>query len=57
MDIHIHLVSLGEIIRNRRAVCESMDQEIGNLWDSYDEHDIVAEDFLSQVGKIYGRMI
>jgi hypothetical protein len=30
-----------------------MDGRIGDLWDQYDDHDIVCEDFLKEVGYIY----
>ncbi|KAH3810606.1 hypothetical protein DPMN_138999 [Dreissena polymorpha] len=40
----------------RRALYISMDQRVGDLWDQYDNHDIVCEEFLTRVGEIYGRI-
>ncbi|XP_053403227.1 uncharacterized protein LOC128558324 [Mercenaria mercenaria] len=56
VSITVALVSQQAVIRNRRQVYVSMDSRIGDLWDKYDDHDIVCEDFLAQVGEIYGRM-
>ena len=56
VDIQCHLVSLGEVLRNRCALYMSMNNQINKLWDKYDDHDITAEDFLTKVGEIYGRI-
>lgn len=39
--------------RHRRDAYIAMDGRIGDLWDQYDDHDIVCEDFLKEVGYIY----
>ncbi|XP_053401377.1 uncharacterized protein LOC128557641 [Mercenaria mercenaria] len=56
VSITVALVSQLAVIRNRGQVYVSMDNRTGELWDKYDDHDIVCEDFLARVGEIYGRM-
>jgi hypothetical protein len=53
VSIHTQLVGEG-VGRNRREIYNDMDKEISALWDNYDEHEIVCEEFLKRIGEIMG---
>jgi hypothetical protein len=57
VDYTVNLVAQEIIVRIRRQIYKSMDQDIFSLWDLYDEHELRAEEFLEQVGEIYGRIV
>ncbi|XP_052762110.1 uncharacterized protein LOC128204745 [Mya arenaria] len=53
VPLQAQLVGEG-IGRNRREVYSDMDMRIDELWEKYDAHDILCEDFLREIGEIYG---
>jgi hypothetical protein len=53
VTIHTQLVGDG-VGRNRREIYNEMDNEIRGLWDEYDDHEIVCEEFLKKIGDIMG---
>lgn len=53
VNIHTQLVGEG-VGRNRRELYNEMDMQIKLLWDEYDAHEIVCEDFLKKIGDIMG---
>lgn len=53
--VTIHTQQVGEGVgRNRREIYNEMDKEIRDLWDEYDDHEIVCEEFLKKIGDIMG---
>lgn len=54
VNLQMQLVSESALGRHRRAVYVSMDARISVLWDRYDDHDIVCEDFLREIAEVYG---
>ncbi|XP_060607799.1 uncharacterized protein LOC132759936 [Ruditapes philippinarum] len=56
VDYTVNLVAQEIICRIRRAVYQSLDKRISELWDDYDHHELRTEEFLQKVGEIYGRL-
>ena len=54
VNINMHLVMDYGVGRRRRPAYRAMDVAIFKLWDEYDDHEIVCEDFLKKIGDIYG---
>ncbi|WAR06144.1 LOW QUALITY PROTEIN: hypothetical protein MAR_021513 [Mya arenaria] len=53
VPLQAQLVGEG-IGRNRREVYSDMDMRIDELWEKYDAHDILCENFLREIGEING---
>ena len=53
VEITSQLVSEEALIRHRRAKYVEMDGKLEQLWMNYDDHGIVGEDFLKEIGKGY----
>ncbi|XP_060602402.1 uncharacterized protein LOC132755544 [Ruditapes philippinarum] len=54
VNIHLQLVTEAGVGRYRREVNRNMDAKVMDLWDMYDAHDVVCEEFLLEIGSIYG---
>ena len=54
VNLQLQLVAEAAVGRFRRAIYRDMDAKITELWDLYDQHEIVCEDFLKKIGAIYG---
>ena len=54
VDINSQLVSESAVLRNRRELYVTMDAAIWSLWEEYDDHEIVCEDFLKKIGEVNG---
>lgn len=52
VNIQLQLVSEGALGHNRKAMYVCMDARIGVLWDHYDDHNIVCEEFLKDIGEV-----
>jgi hypothetical protein len=53
VDITAQLVSEEAILRNRREVYVNMDAAIWSLWEEYDHHEVVCEEFLRKIAEVY----
>ncbi len=49
VNLQMQLVSEAALGRHRREVYVAMDSRIWLLWDQYDDHDIVCEEFLKEI--------